>query len=160
MSCSEDKCEVSKDKHKDRSKIEYFCEAINSTEGRKRKRKSLLEEYISMSRSKMQRDTIFLLRAKLSTQSNRQLSVFVIELRLNQVFAVLGCQNQETRRQLMQPRLLPCCNAHTQIRKMTSFAFFFDSHILFRLCISCSDCLACGLAEIRDLWEIQVSYFS
>ena len=33
----EDKCEVSKDKHKDRRKMEYFREAINSTEGRKGK---------------------------------------------------------------------------------------------------------------------------
>ena len=39
MSSSEDKCEVSKDKHEDRRKIEYFCEAINSTEARKGKRK-------------------------------------------------------------------------------------------------------------------------
>ena len=39
--------------------MEYFCKAINLTEGRKGKRKSPLEEYISMSRSKMQRDTIF-----------------------------------------------------------------------------------------------------
>ena len=39
MSSSEDKCEVSKDKHEDRRKIEYFREAINSTEGRKGKRK-------------------------------------------------------------------------------------------------------------------------
>ena len=39
MSSSEDKCEVSKDKHKDRGKIEYFREAINSTKGRKGKSK-------------------------------------------------------------------------------------------------------------------------
>ena len=84
MSSSEDKCEVSKDKHKDRSKMEYFCKAINLTEGRKGKRKSPLEEYISMSRSKMQRDTIFLLRAKLSTLDNLgNLQFFVIKLRLN-----------------------------------------------------------------------------
>ena len=67
MSSSEDKCEVSEDKYKDRRKMEYFREVINSTEGRKRKRKPPLEEYIMMSRSKMQRDTFFLLRAKLST---------------------------------------------------------------------------------------------
>ncbi|WZZ45382.1 hypothetical protein YC2023_041641 [Brassica napus] len=30
-----DKCEVSKDKHEDRMKMEYFREGINSTEGRK-----------------------------------------------------------------------------------------------------------------------------
>ncbi|KAF2545907.1 hypothetical protein F2Q70_00021853 [Brassica cretica] len=35
MSCSEDKCEVSKDKHEDRRKMEYFREGINSTECRK-----------------------------------------------------------------------------------------------------------------------------
>ena len=34
MSSSEDKCEVSKDKHEDRRKMEYFREAINSTKGR------------------------------------------------------------------------------------------------------------------------------
>ncbi|KAF2616822.1 hypothetical protein F2Q68_00039796 [Brassica cretica] len=39
MSSSEDKCEVSKDKHEDRRKMEYFRKAINSTEGRKGKRK-------------------------------------------------------------------------------------------------------------------------
>ena len=39
MSSSKDKCEVSKDKHKDRRKMEYFCEAINSTEGWKWKNK-------------------------------------------------------------------------------------------------------------------------
>ena len=57
----------SEDKHEDRGKMKYFCEAINSTEGRKGKRKPPLDEYIRMSRSKMQRDAIFLLRAKLST---------------------------------------------------------------------------------------------
>ena len=39
MSSSEDKCEVSKDKHKDRRKMEYSREAINSTRGRKGKSK-------------------------------------------------------------------------------------------------------------------------
>ena len=39
MSSSEDKCEVFKDKHEDRRKMEYFREAINSTEGRKGKGK-------------------------------------------------------------------------------------------------------------------------
>ena len=63
MSSSEDKCEVSEDKYKDRRKIEYFRKVINSTEGRKGKRKPPLDEYIRMSRSKMQRDAIFLLRA-------------------------------------------------------------------------------------------------
>ena len=48
MSSLEDKCEVSEDKHEDRRKIEYFHEAINSTEGRKRKSKPPLEEYIRM----------------------------------------------------------------------------------------------------------------
>ena len=61
MSSSEDKCEVSEDKYKDRRKMEYFREVINSTEGRKGKSKPPLEEYIRMSRSKMQRDETFLL---------------------------------------------------------------------------------------------------
>ena len=39
MSSSEDKWKISKDKHEDRRKMEYFREAINSTEGRKRKSK-------------------------------------------------------------------------------------------------------------------------
>ena len=39
MSRSEDKCEVSKDKHKDRRKKEYYREAINLTKGRNGKRK-------------------------------------------------------------------------------------------------------------------------
>ena len=39
MSSSEDKCEISKDKHEDRRKMEYFCEAINPNEGRKGKSK-------------------------------------------------------------------------------------------------------------------------
>ena len=39
MSSLEDKCEVSKDKHEDRRKMEYFSEAIISTESRKGKRK-------------------------------------------------------------------------------------------------------------------------
>ena len=67
MSSSEDKCEVFEDKYKDRRKMEYFREVINSTDGIKGKSKPPLEEYIKMSRSKMQRDAIFLLRAKLST---------------------------------------------------------------------------------------------
>ena len=44
--------------------MEYFREAINSTEGRKRKSKPPLEKYIKMTRSKMQRDAIFLLGEK------------------------------------------------------------------------------------------------
>ena len=39
MSSSEDKYEVSKDKHEDRRKMRYFRESINSTEGRKGKNK-------------------------------------------------------------------------------------------------------------------------
>ena len=39
MPSSEDKCEVSKDKHEDRRIVEYFRKAINSTEGSKGKRK-------------------------------------------------------------------------------------------------------------------------
>ncbi|KAF3500172.1 hypothetical protein F2Q69_00042832 [Brassica cretica] len=38
-SSSEDKCDVSKDKHDDQRKMEYSREAINSTKGRKEKRK-------------------------------------------------------------------------------------------------------------------------
>ena len=53
MSSSEDKCEVSEDKYKDRRKMEYFREVINSTEGRKGKSRPPLEEYIRMSRSKI-----------------------------------------------------------------------------------------------------------
>ncbi|KAF2557428.1 hypothetical protein F2Q68_00016790 [Brassica cretica] len=40
MSSLEDKCEVSKDKHEDRGKMEYFREVINLTEGRKGKEKT------------------------------------------------------------------------------------------------------------------------
>ncbi|KAF3532739.1 hypothetical protein DY000_02039782 [Brassica cretica] len=39
MSSSGDKFEISKDKHEDRRKMEYFREAINLTEGRKGKSK-------------------------------------------------------------------------------------------------------------------------
>ena len=39
MSSSGDICEVSKDKHEDLRKVEYLCEAINTIEGRKGKRK-------------------------------------------------------------------------------------------------------------------------
>ena len=77
MSTSEDKCEVSEDKYKDRGKIEYFCEVINSTEGRKGKSKPPLEEYIRMSRSKMQRDAIFYSEQNLALRAFRQLSVFL-----------------------------------------------------------------------------------
>ena len=48
MSSSEDKCEVLEDKHKDRRKMKYFCEAINSTEGRKEKTKTPLENVVVM----------------------------------------------------------------------------------------------------------------
>ena len=61
MSSSEDKCEVFEDKHEDRGKMEYFCEAIKSTEGRKGKSKPSLGEYIRMSKLKMQEETILLL---------------------------------------------------------------------------------------------------
>ena len=64
MSSSEDKCEVSKDKHEDRGKNEYFREAKNSAEGRKGKRKPPLGEYIRMLKLEARRDIIFLLRAK------------------------------------------------------------------------------------------------
>ena len=37
MSSSEDKCEVSKDNHENRRKMEYSREAISSTEGKKGK---------------------------------------------------------------------------------------------------------------------------
>ena len=58
MSSSEDKCEGSEDKYKERRKKEYFREVINSTEGRKGKSKPPLEEYVRMSRSKMQKGAI------------------------------------------------------------------------------------------------------
>ena len=51
-------------------KWNIFREGINSAKSRKGKRKLPLEEYIRMSRSKMERDAIFLLRAKLSTYGN------------------------------------------------------------------------------------------
>ena len=54
MSCSKDKCEVSKDKYEDRREMKYFREAIKLTEGRKGKSKPPLEEYIRSSRSKIQ----------------------------------------------------------------------------------------------------------
>ena len=47
--------------------MEYFQEVINFTEGRKGRSKPPLEKYIRMSRSKMQKEEIILLRAKLST---------------------------------------------------------------------------------------------
>ena len=59
MLSSEDKCEVSEDKYKDRRKMEYFREVINSTEGRKGMRKPPIEESIRMSRPKMHEDKYF-----------------------------------------------------------------------------------------------------
>ncbi|KAF3556962.1 hypothetical protein F2Q69_00012426 [Brassica cretica] len=44
--------------------MEYFCEVINSADGKKGKSKPPLEEYIRMSRSKMQKDATFLLRTQ------------------------------------------------------------------------------------------------
>ena len=44
MSSSGDISEVSKDKHEDLRKVEYFCEAINTIEGRKEKRKPKPED--------------------------------------------------------------------------------------------------------------------
>ena len=64
MSSSEDKCEVSEDKQKDRGKMEYFCEAINSAEGRKGKSKPPLGEYLRISKLEAQGDAIILPRAK------------------------------------------------------------------------------------------------
>ena len=64
MSSSEDKCEVSEDKHEDRGKIEYFRETINSAQGKKGKSKPPLGECIRMSKLEAQRDAIFLLIAK------------------------------------------------------------------------------------------------
>ncbi|KAF2572003.1 hypothetical protein F2Q70_00004035 [Brassica cretica] len=64
MSSSEDKCEVSKDKQEDRGKMEYFCEAIKSAEGRKGKSKPPLEEYIRMSKVEAQGDTIIFTQSK------------------------------------------------------------------------------------------------
>ena len=77
MSSLQDKCDVSEDKYKDRRIMEYLREVINSTEGRKGKSKPPLVEYIRMSRSKMQKDAIFLLRTKsLALRAFRQFSVF------------------------------------------------------------------------------------
>ncbi|KAF3586872.1 hypothetical protein F2Q69_00027350 [Brassica cretica] len=64
MSISEDKCEVSKDKHEDRRTMEYSREVINLTEGRMGKSKPPLEEYIRMSRLKMQEGRIFSTQSK------------------------------------------------------------------------------------------------
>ena len=47
---------------------------------------------------------------------------------------------------------LPVVNAYTQILNKIFFALFLS--ISYLICFSCSDCLACGLADIRDLLEI------
>ena len=84
MSSSEDKCEVSKNKHEDRSKMEYFREAINSTEGSKGKSNQPLGGvYKDVEVEDAERTHFFLLRANFAIRAFRQLSVFVIELRLN-----------------------------------------------------------------------------
>ena len=62
MSSLEDKCEVSKDKHEDRRKMEYPREAINSTNSRKGKSKPPLGGDIRTSRLKRQGDNTFTLR--------------------------------------------------------------------------------------------------
>ena len=56
MLSSEDKFEVSKDKHEDWRKMEYFREAINSTRGRKGKSKP---PHIRTSMLKRQRGNSF-----------------------------------------------------------------------------------------------------
>ena len=118
--------------------MEYFREAINSTEGRKGKGKPPQKEYIRASKLKAQQDT------RIITQSNTYSNlgnflILLFELRLNQVFCSLRCQNQESRQQLPQPKLLPCCNAHTQIRNKINFARFLI-FIFFRLSFRVLDC--------------------
>ena len=74
-----DKCEVSKDKYEYRRKMEYLCEAINLTEGRKGKSKpplgGLYKDVEVEDAEGHNFSTAF--------RAFRQLSVFVIELRLN-----------------------------------------------------------------------------
>ena len=67
MSSSEDKCEVFEDKHEDRGKMKYFCEAIKSTEGRKGKSKPPLGGVYKDLEVEDAGGGNFLRRAKLST---------------------------------------------------------------------------------------------
>ncbi|KAF2573500.1 hypothetical protein F2Q70_00002675 [Brassica cretica] len=76
MSSSKDKCEVSKDKHEDQRKMEYFREVINLTECRNGKSKPPLEEYIRKSRLKMQGAQFFYSEQNLALRTFRQFSVF------------------------------------------------------------------------------------
>ena len=62
MSSSENKCEVSKDKHEDRRKMEYFCKAINSTEGKKGKSKPPLGGVYKDNEAEEAEDNSFILR--------------------------------------------------------------------------------------------------
>ena len=160
MSSSEDKCEFSEDKLKDQRKFEYFREAIDSTEGRKGKSKLPLEQYIRMSRSKMQRDAIFLLRVKLSTQGIQATFRFLIS----------SCDSTRfPQSQVARTRDLADSSCGqgsylvvTLIRRfgIIPFLLSFRFSYLFSSILSCSDCLACGLADIWDLREIQFSYLS
>ena len=67
MSSSEDKCEVSKDKHEDRRKMEYFREAINSTESRKGKSKPSLGGVYKDVEVEEAKERFFHIHGKLST---------------------------------------------------------------------------------------------
>ncbi|KAF3573347.1 hypothetical protein F2Q69_00059198 [Brassica cretica] len=62
MSSSENKCEVSKDKHEDRRKMKYFRNAINSTEGKKGKSKPPLGGVYKYNEVKEAEDNSFTLR--------------------------------------------------------------------------------------------------
>ena len=78
----------------------------------------------------------------------------VYDMRLNQVM-----QSQVIRtRDLADSscnRGFDLVNAHTQIRNQTPLALL-RFLIFFSSLLSCSDCLACGLAYIWNLWKIMV----
>ncbi|KAG5375005.1 hypothetical protein IGI04_039601, partial [Brassica rapa subsp. trilocularis] len=56
--------------------------------------------------------------------------------------AVLGLLELGISPTALEPRLIPCCNVHTQIRNKIYFALFSISYFL-SLLFSCSDCLTC-----------------
>ena len=140
--------------------MEYFRKVINSTEDRNGKRKPPLKEYIRMSRSKMQRDTIFLLRAKLSTQNNLG----------NFPFLISSCDSTRFyRSQVVRTRISPkaltaealhVVNAYTQIRNKIFFALFsfrqFHSQSVPRVLIAW-----CVVQQISvTSGKLRVSYLS
>ena len=57
MSSSEDKCEVSEDKHKDRRKMESFREMINSTKEKKERGIDLGGYIMSQSQGREEKDS-------------------------------------------------------------------------------------------------------